>query len=251
MSKSPLRNFIAIVLIGVGTLLVLANFDIIDADVNQLWHYLYPLFFIVFGMTWIVGYFKKGGSGWIFGSFFLIFGTLLLLGQMTSFDYTFSDIFKLWPLLIVYIGFSLIGLGKNRNRPRIHVYTNGEKKRVNWHGFSIGDHEYKEPNWKVEPIDLRNAAGSYYFDFTKAFIPEEEIPIIVTSWAGDVQMIMPENLEFRIDASVKAGEINVLGNIVDGVNRTMEYETENYDEAVKKLDIFLDLKAGSIRIDKV
>lgn len=251
MNNSLFRIFTAIALIGFGSLLILANFGIGQMSSGQLWSYIFPVLFIVIGLTLFIGFLTKRRSGWILGSFFTILGTLLLLGQIPSVDFTFtfSDVFKLWPLLIIYVGFSLIGLGKRGRKRRVHIYTNG-KDEQNWPMFSVGNYEYKKDNWKVEPINLRNAAGDYYFDFTKAFVPEEEIPITVDSLAGDIQMIIPENLDFRVDAHVKAGSINVLGQTMDGINRSLVYETPNYEEAVKKLDIFLDLKAGSILINK-
>lgn len=253
MRNSFIRNFIAISLIGMGTMLVLDNLGVIESDFKEAWHYIYPIFFIVLGITVFYGFLKSGGEGWIFGSFFVIFGILLLLGRMGIIDYVFSDLLKLWPLLIIYIGFSLIGKASSRRKkPRVHIFKDGDYYKGNYKGrFVVGNFEYKQPNWKVEPIELRNMAGDYYFDFTKAFIPEEEIPIIIDSWAGDVQMLLPESLEFRIKAYVKAGEINLLGEVADGINRHQSYETPGYHEAVRKLDIIVDLKAGSVRVDKV
>ena len=258
MKNNFVRYFIAIALIGLGSMLVLDNIGVIESDLKEAWHYIYPAFFIVLGLSTFFRYFKRGGEGWIFGSFLIIFGTLLILGRLEIIQYTFfPDLFKLWPLFIVYIGFSFIGRSNNKRKSRVHIYNNdyqkqsGEKSYANWGRFSIGDHEYKTPNWKVEPMNLMNAAGDYYLDFTKAFIPEEEIPITIDSWAGDVQLLLPENLEFRVDASVKTGDINVLGQTAEGINRHIFFESPNYETATRKLDILLDLKAGSIRVDQV
>lgn len=252
MRNNFMRNFIAIAFIGLGTLLVLDNIGIVDSDMTEMWHYIYPVFFVVLGMGIFYKYLNKGGGGWIFGSFFIIFGILLLLGKLEIIDFSFSDLFKLWPLLIIYIGLSIIGKARYRKKSWSHISNGTQYDRDKYKGcFSVGTFEYKHPNWKVKPMELRNVAGDYYFDFTKAFIPETEIPLKIDSWAGDVQMLLPENLEFRIDASVKAGEINILGQVVDGINRNLVYESPGFHDAVRKLDIILDLKAGSIRIDKV
>src|SRR5699024_5042218 len=233
----------------------------------------------------------RGGS-WMFGSFLLIFGTLLMLDRFGIFSFVFKDIFKLWPLLIIYLGFTFIRpnrvyhhtqterKGKNgyyygpydytkhydpdqyakyaKEQTKKHVkdqvkyytdksfrdvvydsadadkadpkdsgmdeptegrfsdeYDTGADDATN-HGdgqsrnhtnksnhssskrrgksysrgsfFSIGDIEYSRDNWKVEPMRLSNLAGDFYLDFTKAFIPEKEIPISISALAGDVQM---------------------------------------------------------------
>src|SRR5699024_9906896 len=101
------------------------------------------------------------------------------------------------------------------------------------------------------PMYLRNLAGDFYLDFTKAFIPEKETPISINALAGDIRIVIPENIAFRVDADVKAGEIDILGQSIDGINRSMSFETDDYEDATRKLDFFLKLKAGSIRVDQV
>lgn len=253
MKNNILRNFIAIALIGMGTMLVLDNIGVIESDIKELWHYVYAIFFIVLGLTLMKKYFMRGGESWIFGSFLIIFGSLLLLGRLEIVQYRFTDIIKLWPLLIIYIGFSIFGKSNKRKKSHVHIFNNDDYdyQKNNGKRFVVGNFEYKQPNWKVKPMNLWSAAGDYYFDFSRAFIPDEEIPIKIDSWAGDVQMVLPESLEFRIDASVKAGEIDVDGQRTDGVNRSFSYESAGYETATQKLDIYIVLKAGSIRIDKV
>lgn len=256
MKSNSIRYFIAIALIGFGAMLALDNLGILESDIKELWHYVYATFFIVYGFTLVFRYFKYRGSSWIFGLFFIVFGSLLLLGRMELIEFRFMDIFKLWPLLIIYVGFSMIGKARNKKRPHIHIYKNDEKygkygRDFNWGRFSVGDFEFSTPNWKVEPMNLTKAAGDYYLDFTKAFIPEKEIPIYINSWAGDVKILLPEDLDVRISASVKAGEINLFGKKADGVIRDLFYESPDYETAIKKLNITVDLKAGSIRVDKV
>ena len=254
MKNGFMRYFIAVMLIGFGTMLVLDNLGVLKTDFKSAWHVIYPIFFVIMGFRLLFKYFKYGGSGWIMGSFLVIFGSLLLLGQFEVIDYRFKDIFKLWPLLIVYFGFSIVGKSRY-HRSRVQISKNDfgyQKDRYsNWQRFSVGNYEYKSPNWKVEPMNLTKAAGNFYLDFTKAFIPQEDIPISIQSWAGDVQILLPENIEFSIEAVVRAGEINVLDETVDGVNRDLAYKTIGYDEAEQKLTFSVDLKAGSVRVDRV
>lgn len=252
MRNKRIENLIAVLLIGIGILLILDNIGVLKTDFKEIWQYINSIFFIALGVIIFYGYFKKGGEGWIVGSFFIIFGVLLWLGKLNVIDFVFSDVFKLWPLLIIYIGFSMIGKVGDRKKTRVHILNDEIHSNGNYQYQSfIGTFEYKHPNWKVKPLELRNVAGDFYLDFTKAFIPEEEIPITIKSWAGDVQILLPENLEFRIDAYVKAGEINVLEQYADGLNRYINYESPGYQAAIQKLDIIIDLKAGSIRVNKV
>lgn len=242
-------------LIGAGIMLVLANIGIIDFGLGSFWHYIYPIFILVMGLKWLLDYLRRRGTHWFWGLFFTVFGSLLLLDRFEYITFYFKDIFKLWPLLIIYIGFAIFGIGKKPNKFVFKfepdVSSNSSKKNKNTGSFVIGDHDFSQPNWKVEPMNISTMAGDYYLDFSKAFIPEKETPIYIRSLAGDVHILMPENVEFRIEAEVKVGDIEILGNDLGGVNRTQYYETENYEHAERKIDFVIHLKAGSIRLDLV
>ncbi|RDW19901.1 hypothetical protein CWR45_07510 [Oceanobacillus chungangensis] len=249
--KHAFRYFIAIVLIIFGLMLVLANIGMINFEIGIAWQYMYPTFFVFIGIKCLGDYFLKRGGSWSAGSFLLIFGTLLLLDRFEVISFDFWDVFKLWPLLIVYIGFMMFERGSNIVFEYESDTKNKKKKAYHGSTFSIGNHEFNEQNWKVEPMNLKNLAGEFYFDFSKAFIPEKKIPFAIHSLAGDVNIIIPENVAFRVDASVSAGEIVVIKQSVDGINRSLKYETENYEDAVQKLDFNIRLRAGSIRIYQV
>lgn len=245
--RKIIRYFLAVFLIVIGLMLVLTNLNIVNYDFGSAWTYIYPIFFVVIGMKWLVDYLRKKGGTWVFGSFFFIFGSLLLLDRFDVMSFGFSDVLKLWPLLIIYIGFMIFG---SSNRVVVVRGNKGSKKYYSPNKSFVGSHQYNTPNWKVEPINISNMAGDFYFDFTKAYIPEEEIPVMISSLAGDVNIIMPENVDFRVSATVKAGAIDVIGQHVDGIQRSLEYETINYESAIQKIDFTIKLKAGSIRIDQ-
>lgn len=237
---------------------MLANIGFVDFGFEILWHNLYPVFILVIGLKWLVDYFRKRGTHWFLGLFFIIFGGLLILDRFEVLTFYFLDIVKLWPLLIIYVGFLIIGFGRNRPLSVTLQFDDEEvgskrkrRESIPTQNFTVGSQDYSQPNWKVEPMNINTLAGDFYLDFSKAFIPEKETPIHIRSLAGDVHILMPENVEFRIDASVKAGEINILGNELGGLNRSYTFETDHYLEAERKIDFFINLKAGSIRVDRV
>ncbi|WP_407271637.1 cell wall-active antibiotics response protein LiaF [Radiobacillus sp. PE A8.2] len=250
------RNIAAIVVILLGVTLVLANVGVVTWEINDAWLYIYPTFFVLLGLKLIWDAITGRWGLWA-GLFLLIFGGLLLMDRFDILVFGFWDVYKLWPLLIVYVGFSIFSTStnkKNRKKnPKFQfIYdSDGAKTYPNKQKFAIGDHKFNSPNWKVEPMDLWNAVGDYHIDFTKAFIPDKEIPIKIQGWAGDIRILMPENVDFRVEAHVKAGDIAVFGERVDGINREIFYETRDYETATRKLNIYLSLKAGDIRVDKV
>lgn len=282
-----MRNFIlaivGLVVVTFGVTLVLENLNVIDFSAGEIWLYGYPTFFVLYGIKLMIDRLRKKGGSFVIGSFLFVFGSLILLGRFDLVEFAFKDIYKLWPMIIVYIGIAILKrMGKknhyhtytkyyhvhdeDRDRKKeeanqnnhedstrfdSHEYNGNDKYHEKTSFFSIGDYNYSSENWLVTPLNLKSMAGDYYFDFTKAFIPEKHLPISIKSQAGDVHMIIPKHVEFRVYAVVKAGDIDIVNQSVSGINRSLKYETENYDTSVQKLDIYISLAAGAVRIDHI
>lgn len=241
----------AFLLVLFGGVLLLSNFNIISLEMRWTWVNIYPVILLIIGVKiWWDALFRKGGS-WIAGSFLTIFSGLLLLDRAGGFTFSFGDVWQLWPLLFIYIGFGIF-FGRNRSKVQVEYGTGGTsfKKSRSKH-MLVGSHSFKEDNWKVEPMDLWNGVGDYRFDFTRAFIPDQDTPIVVRGWVGDVKMFVPKHVPFKVDAHVRTGDIRVANNKAEGMHRSLQYETEDYSSATRRLTISVDLRVGSIRIEQV
>ncbi|MYL30604.1 MULTISPECIES: cell wall-active antibiotics response protein LiaF [Halobacillus] len=240
------KGLAAFLLIAAGVVLLLANVEIISLEMNLSWGMIYPLFILLLGLKlWGSAYIRRGGS-WTAGSFLTVFAVLLILDRFGIMTFRFWDFWKLWPMLFIYIGFGIMR-GRSRNRNQQFFDQPLPVSRT----MAVGDFSFTEENWKVEPMNVWSAVSDYKFDFTKAFIPDEDIPIRVAGWAGDVRMFVPRQVPFRVDAKVRAGDIKVAGQKADGINRIIQYETRDYQEAGRKLTIQIELTAGSIKVVQV
>ncbi|WP_067840181.1 cell wall-active antibiotics response protein LiaF [Amphibacillus sediminis] len=249
------ENIFALGMILLGIILVLTNIGTLNWSFGDWWHYLYPVFFIVLGIKWFFQAFK-GFNGFGTPTFLIIFGSLLLLGQMGYIHFGFWDLYKLWPLILIFIGLHFLGWSRKKRKFKF-IYDSNHHDGCD-HGSKIkdskvifGDYSYDQPNWKVEPIHIWNAVGDHTMDFTKAFIPDQETPIIIHGLAGDIKIVIPEHVDFSVIAKVNAGNIVVLDTTSEGINRSVSLETPGYASATRKLTFDLRLKAGSIRIDRI
>ncbi|MFD1414169.1 cell wall-active antibiotics response protein LiaF [Oceanobacillus jeddahense] len=245
--------FIAICLIWIGIMLIVNSLNIDGFELNFGWTYIYPLFFIVTGVVLLGTAIIKRHGRWMIGTFLLVFGGLLLADRFGLVDFTFWNVFKLWPMILIFIGVSLFrgfhiywdvnsDSKKKKNKKKIH--RNKETS------FTFGDME-KKGIWNLEPMNISTMVGSFYLDLTDAYIPDEETEINIWSLAGDVTILIPEEVEFQANAVAKAGDINILNEESTGINAEIFFETIQFESATKRLYIDIRLKAGSIRIDRV
>ncbi|MBE4906815.1 cell wall-active antibiotics response protein [Bacillus luteolus] len=235
------RVFSALLLILFGILLLLVNIDVISLEINNLFVTFYPVLFLIVGFKWLVeSILSKGQKGWFGGFFLLLFGTLLALDRLGYITFTFWDVWKLWPVLLIYLGMKLFSKEKS-------VSISFAKKD----SVAIGDYVSNSENWSLEDKNIKLGIGDVHLDFSKAFIPDKETKIDISGWVGDVTLLVPEDLAIKVEATVKTGSIEIFDNDSDGLNRSYSYKSEHYDEETRKLTININLSVGSIQVEKV
>ncbi|RIW35352.1 hypothetical protein D3H55_08125 [Bacillus salacetis] len=258
--------FFSAVLLLSGIVLLLINIGVISLEIKQLFVILLPLLFVLQGLKWLYSGLKwRGMLKFTFGLFFLIYGALLILSSFEAVIFTYGDWWKLWPVSL--IGFAFMVLWK-KSQIRVTFSSDGltdeeeeaafkkrygetkERIKVNKGNF-IGDVKYNQPNWPLESMRLSNMIGNYYFDISKAYIPEGETPIYLKGWIGDVKMLIPEDIpvDIKIDGSI--GDIKLFGQKSSDIKPNMNYRTPGYENAEKKIKIIIEFSIGSVRINKV
>ena len=100
-------------------------------------------------------------------------------------------------------------------------------------------------------MDIWQGVGDYHFDFSRAFIPEKETLIKLSGWVGDIDILLPGDVAFKVDAEANVGDINVLGHKQDGINPYVHYKSPDYDQAVRKLAFEFDFKVLDLKIEWV
>lgn len=251
MKSRFLRSILGMIIILLGVVLVLDNLGIVTWSFGDWWHFIYPTFFVLLGLKWFYQAIK-GDNGFGTPMFLIIFGSLLLLNEFDYLTFEFWDVYKLWPLILIFIGLYFLR-GPRKKKFKVFHGTEDFKKMGSTSGddssFKAGD--YNTTNWKVEPINIWNAVGDHTLDITKAYIPDVDTPITIHGLAGDINIILPNHVDFTIRATVRAGEVVLLDQTSSGINRTLTYETPGYKEATRKLTFNLKLNAGSIRVDRI
>src|SRR5690625_7541004 len=96
--KNLFQYVVAFIIIAIGTVLIIDNLGIATFNMQNAWLSLYPILFIVFGLKWMIDRLRDKGGSWIAGSFFFIFGSLLILDRFDVIEFIFKDIYKLWPI---------------------------------------------------------------------------------------------------------------------------------------------------------
>ncbi len=256
---------IALLLIVFGTLLLFNNLGIIEVSPREMWRLFYPMFFVLYGLKETAGYLWPGKSYYkshslFWGLSFLTVGSLLLLASFNVIAFELYMLWRLWPLLVIYIGISLIA-GSYRKKAfdgfeELHYESRNHGYRVeDWEGkgkkYGAAKTAYTQPNWSVEPMDIWNSVGDLDFDFSKAYIPDTETEIKLSGWIGDIKILVPRDVAFCVKARAIVGDIIINGQTREGFNPSVSYKSIGFDDATKKLVFLVDYKIMDLRVDLV
>src|SRR5690606_14234209 len=98
-SSSLFKILFSFILIVLGSLLILANFDIISVEISSIINKNWPLLLTLIGLKWFFDGIRRkvNGGSWTFGSFLAIYSLLIVLGNYDVIDFGFGDIWTLWP----------------------------------------------------------------------------------------------------------------------------------------------------------
>ncbi|WP_257391880.1 cell wall-active antibiotics response protein LiaF [Mesobacillus jeotgali] len=254
-TRSVNQIAVAIILAGLGIILLLVNLGVISWEIKELFVVTYPFLLLMYGLVTLL----KKQFGW--GLFIGVFSSLLVMDRFDVMAFRFLDVWKLWPLLLIYVGVTIL-TGKRKinviyqpdqtsgKQEERFPESNGNSMRK-IRGASIGKVTFKEQNWAVEPMDLYNMVGEYFIDFSKGFIPDRETPIRVRGWVGEVKMLIPEGVPVKVNAVIGVGEVKLFDYAQEQIKHVIAYKSDDYDAAVRKLNITIELKIGSVRVDRV
>jgi lia operon protein LiaF len=264
MKRSWTQTIFALLIITAGILLLLENLNLLNLAPYNVWRLFFPGVLMAFGLKAVLDSLrrmrrrKRFNLGWYWGVTLLLLGGMLALGHLDVITFTPGMVWRLWPLLLVYIGLEAV-TGGSRDHGDCHCdgdscfHCDDETHSWNFgrHHFSVGQMKHGGPNWSAEPLELRNSIGDYHLDYTRAFIPEDNIPVRLNGWIGDVKILIPREVDFSVDARAVVGDIYIAGQSREGFSPGLRYQTPGYDEAVRKLTFTIDYRILDLRIDHV
>lgn len=114
--------------------------------------------------------------------------------------------------------------------------------------------EQKTPEQVYEwnDINIQTAIGDTTVDLSYTVLPKGETVIFIRNFIGNLQVLIPYDIEVCINHSSIAGTANVFQ--YEGkkmFNQSVQYQTEGYDKAEQKVKIFTSFLVGDLEVKRV
>lgn len=161
------KYWVGLVFLGIGIILLAAEMDWLPLNVGSIWNFVWPVFVIIAGGSWLLGQFN-GSFSWFpltLAGMVTAYGVMALLHelQVTTFDAV--DVFvRGWPVFILALGLEMLFSGSRRRvyvaRPEAPKRKRSGKSRT-YTGKVIRENGSWNVRWEeVDGGDAAQADGS-------------------------------------------------------------------------------------------
>ncbi len=102
--------------------------------------------------------------------------------------------------------------------------------------------------WEVKNEELWMFVGEVELDYTQAQLPEGETRLRLGAFVADTDLRIPADVGVRLVTSAFVTDANVNGDETDYIFSGLNYRSENYTSATRKLDIELSGFVVSLKV---
>jgi lia operon protein LiaF len=234
-NSSNLRLFLLI--LGIGLLFEIA----IDFHV---------LFFLLFSVGLI--YVGKKRRPKVSGSVMMILGiSVLILTILHSYFFKFA--------ISVFIIYLLVQFWNRKKHPEViqveAIQPESKRQMIKKlpyiQNLLLGHQRVGKQVYELDDINIQCGFGDTVIDFGMTMLPMGETVVVIRGLAGNIQLLIPYDVEVSINHSVLAGKMKIFDNVEEGFNKNIIYHSKDYAEAPRKLKILTSIVIGDLEVRNV
>lgn len=199
------RKWVGFLLILMGVLFILETFDFLDFGYTLArW---WPLILIV------VGFLKLKGREKAWGAIMFGLGVVFLLANLDIIGW--GDIWRLWPLVLILIGLSMIMRSRRQSR-FWRLRAKGETSADFMRASAIfGGNEQRVISKDFKGGDIMALFGGVELDLRQAKVSSEECMLNLTALFGGIEILVPPNWDLVVTGTPVFGGIESRKSMVD------------------------------------
>ncbi|MGG0718087.1 cell wall-active antibiotics response protein LiaF [Robertmurraya massiliosenegalensis] len=116
----------------------------------------------------------------------------------------------------------------------------------------LGERKTPDHVFEWNDINIQSGIGDTNIDLSYTVLPKGETVIFIRNFIGNVQVLIPYDIEVSIHHSSIAGKASVFQ--YEGpkrFNQSVQYETVGYQKAEQKVKIFTSFLVGDLEVKRV
>lgn len=191
-----------------------------------------------------------------FGRFLFWAGIVILAASLMSM--MALKLILVGMLALFFIQFIQAKNSPKRIQPTIQIPENeghaAEMVRTKplFENILFGQQKTPEQVYEWNDINIQAGLGDTVVDLSYTLFPKGETVIFIRNFVGNIQILVPYELEVSINHSVVAGSTTVFGHEEPKVfNQVFQLKTAEYDQSVQKVKIFTSLIVGNLEVSRI
>lgn len=210
---------LGVVVIALGIILLLNNFEILNVSIGRLILTYWPVLLIIWGVDLVIpdsepktSERRKKSGTLVTGLVLIALGVIITGHNLGLYELNFSIFWKLfWPAVLILIGWG---------------FLRGTSGSGGVHWAVMSGIELKQKGWKLEDGGFFALMGGVKMDLNAAEIPEGEIHLNVTAVMGGIEIIVPARIAVDYEGTAILGGVKFFNEDSGGIiaNRKSEYK---------------------------
>ncbi|QCJ41476.1 cell wall-active antibiotics response protein [Bacillus sp. S3] len=116
----------------------------------------------------------------------------------------------------------------------------------------IGQQKTPEGVYDWKDVNIQAGIGDTIIDLSYTMLPKGETVIFIRNIIGNIQILVPYEIDVSIHHSSVIGSTNVLGNYESKLfNQMFQLKTPGYDQSEQKVKIFTSLVVGNLEVSRI
>ncbi|WP_059172466.1 cell wall-active antibiotics response protein LiaF [Bacillus sp. FJAT-27445] len=191
-----------------------------------------------------------------FGRFLFWGGVIILVASLMNM--ITLKLVLIGMLIIIFIQFIQSKKAPKRIAPAIEVPEPGAapiqmaRTKPLFENILFGQQKTPEQVYDWNDINIQAGIGDTIIDLSYTVFPKGETVIFIRNFIGNVQILVPYEMEVSINHSVMAGSTSIFGEEEAKVfNQVYQLKTANYDESIQKVKILTSLIVGNLEVNRI
>lgn len=198
-------------------------------------------------------YIGKKKWHWLVGKAFFVIGLL-------SVFITIFNTMTLKFLIVATVLYVLYQYIQSKNHPATVKPEVGSERHESvirhpqkWFQNKLfGTQKTPEHSYTWDDVNIQCGISDTTVDLSYTVLPKGEAIIFIRNVIGNIQVLVPYEVELSVQHSVMVGSTTILEHEEKSIfNQTVNFHTENYKEATQKVKIITSVFVGSLEVKRI
>lgn len=116
----------------------------------------------------------------------------------------------------------------------------------------FGEQKTAEHTYEWNDVNIQTGVGDTVIDLSYTVLPKGETVIFIRKIVGNIEVLVPYDIEVSVHHSVMAGAVNILNYQGTKLfNQNIHVQTPDYDHTEQRIHIFTSLLVGNLEVRRI